>query len=182
MRHPSRHPAVPGPRGYPPLGVFPLLRRDPLLYLTEAARRYGEVVSLPLGWRQAYLLAHPAGIQHGPQDRPHRYRKGASVARITPLFGEGLTTSEGALWRRQRRLIQLPFQWQRLLPRTGRIAEAAAAMLARWEPCAARAQTVPLTKARSTHTVFAPDAGVGVKAAGVVMPAEPMVMLGAAGR
>jgi hypothetical protein len=64
MRHPSRHPAIPGPRGYSPLGIFPRLRRDPLRYLTEAACQYGAVVSLPLGVRQAYLLAHPAHIQH----------------------------------------------------------------------------------------------------------------------
>ena len=55
MRPPRQHAAIPGPRGYPPLGVFPRLRRDPLRYLTEAARYYGEVVALRLGARQAFL-------------------------------------------------------------------------------------------------------------------------------
>jgi cytochrome P450 len=144
MRSSSRHTLVPGPRGYPPLGVLPRLRRDPLRYLTEAARHYGEVVSLPLGTRPAFLLAHPAHIQHVLQDQPDSYCKGASVARIKPLFGEGLTTSEGALWRRERHLLQPLFQWRRLLPWTDVIAEATAAMLTRWEPLAARGEPVEL--------------------------------------
>jgi cytochrome P450 len=115
--------------------------------LTEAACRYGEIVSLPLGAKRAYLLAHPAHIQHVLQDQADRYRKGATVARIKPLFGEGLTTSEGALWRRQRQLMQPLFRWQRLLPWTDIIAEATAAMLARWEPLATRGQPVELATA-----------------------------------
>jgi hypothetical protein len=66
----NRHPAIPGLLGYAPVGLFLRLRRDPLRYLSEAARRYGEVVSLPLGVRQAYLLAHPAHIQHVLQGQP----------------------------------------------------------------------------------------------------------------
>jgi cytochrome P450 len=173
MGHPSEHTAIPGPRGYPPLGVFPRLRRDPLRYLTEAARRYGEVVSLPLGGRQAYLLAHPAHIQHVLQDQPDAYRKGASVARIKPLFGEGLTTSEGALWRRQRDLMRPLLQWQRLLPWADVIIEATSAMLARWEPLAAHGRPIDLgaalrdvTQAIMRHVLFGPAAGPHALAAG----------------
>ena len=139
MRRSSRQTVIPGPRGYPPVGVFLQLRRDPLRYLTAAASRYGEIVSLPLGVRRAYLLAHPAHIQHVLQDQPDHYRKGVSVGRITPLFGEGPTTSEGVLWRCQRQLMLPLFQWQRLLVWTDVIAAATASMLARWEPLAAAA-------------------------------------------
>jgi cytochrome P450 len=173
MTYPNRHPAIPGPRGYPPLGVFPRLRRDPLRYLTEAACQYGEVVSLPLGVRQAYLLAHPAHIQHVLQDQPDGYQKGAGIARIKPLFGDGLTTSEGALWRRQRRLMQPLFQGRRLLPRTDVITEATAAMLARWEPFAAHGQPLDLraalrdlTQGIMRHLLFGPASGPDALAAG----------------
>jgi cytochrome P450 len=138
---------IPGPHSYSPLGIFPQLRRDPLRYLNAAAWRYGEMVSLPLGVRRAYLLAHPAHIQHVLQDQPDHYRKGVSVGRIKPLFGEGLTTSEGVLWRRQRQLMQPLFEWQRLHPWMDAIAEATAAMLACWEPLAARGQPVELAAA-----------------------------------
>jgi cytochrome P450 len=164
MRRSSRHTVIPGPHGYPPLGIFPRLRRDPLRYLTAVACRYGAVVSLPLGVRRAYLLAHPTHIQHVLQDQPDHYGKGLSVGRITPLFGEGLTTSEGILWRRQRQLMQPLFQWPRLLPWTDVIAEATADMLTRWGPLAARGQPVELAAALRDLTrgvmrqiLFGPD-------------------------
>jgi len=141
--------------------------------LTAAACRYGAVVSLPLGIRRAYLLAHPSPIQHVLQDQPDHYRKGVSVGRITPLFGEGLTTSEGVLWRRQRQLMQPLFQWQRLLPWTDVIASATAAMLAHWGPLAARGQPVELVAALRDLTrgvmrqiLFGPDTRIDAQAAG----------------
>jgi cytochrome P450 len=131
------------------------------------------VVSLPLGARQAYLLAHPAHIQHELQDRPDGYCKGAGIARIKPLFGEGLKTSEGALWRRQQRLMQPLFQWQRLLPWTDIITEATAALLARWEPSAAHGQPLDLgaalrdvTRGVMHHLLFGPAEGPDALAAG----------------
>jgi cytochrome P450 len=141
--------------------------------LTAAACRYGAVVSMPLGVRRAYLLAHPAHIQHVLQDQPDRYHKGVSVGRITPLFGEGLTTSEGAFWRRQRQLMQPLFRWPRLHPWTDVIAEATAAMLARWEPLAARGQPIEVAAALREFTqglmgqmLFGPDPTPDAQAAG----------------
>ena len=173
MRRSRRPTVIPGPRGYPPLGIFPQLRRDPLRYLTAAACRYGVMVALPLGVRRAYLLAHPTHIQHVLQDQADHYHKGVSVRRITPLFGEGLTTSEGVLWRRQRQLLQPLFQWPRLLVWTDVIAAATAAMLARWEPLAARGQPVELAAALRELTqgimhqvLFGPDSRPIAEAAG----------------
>jgi cytochrome P450 len=131
------------------------------------------MVALPLGVRRAYLLAHPAHIQHVLQDQPDRYCKGDSVGRITLLFGQGLTTSEGVLWRRQRQLMQPLFQWQRLLVWTDIIVESAAAMLARWEPLATRSQPVELAAALRELTqgimhqvLFGPDSRPIAEAAG----------------
>src|SRR5687767_13396806 len=101
----SSHKRVPGPRGSAPLGVLPQLLHDPLQYLTDAAHQYGEVVALRLGIQRVYLLNHPDHIKHVLQDKPDQYRKSTRVARIKPLFGEGLTTSERPLWCRQRRLL-----------------------------------------------------------------------------
>ena len=98
-------PQPPGPSGYPLLGVLPLLLRDPLSVLQEAVEKYGDVVCLGTAPRRVYLVNHPALIQHVLQEYPDRYAKGRSVDRIRPLLGEGLTTSDGALWQRQRRLL-----------------------------------------------------------------------------
>jgi cytochrome P450 len=58
------------------------------------------------------------------------------VQRIKPLFGEGLTTSEGARWHHQRRLIQPLFTHQRLVALAAVVIEVTTAMLKRWQPMA----------------------------------------------
>lgn len=140
--------APPGPRGYPflLLLVLPKARQAFLQFLLDAACQYGDVVSLRLGFHRAYLVTHPDDIQHVLQDNHRNYRKSTRVERIKPLFGEGLTTSEGALWRRQRRLLQPAFQHQRLAALAPVIIDATAAMLQRWQTVAELGQ--PLDVAR----------------------------------
>jgi cytochrome P450 len=86
--------------------VGPLrLRQDPLGFLLEAAREQAEVAYLGAGPRPIYLINDPALIKYVLHDNRENYRKSPQIKRIKSLFGEGLTTSEGALWQRQRRLI-----------------------------------------------------------------------------
>jgi cytochrome P450 len=86
--------------------VGPLrLRQDPLGFLLEAAREQAEVAYLGAGPRPIYLINDPALIRYVLQDNRENYRKSPQIKRIKSLFGEGLTTSDGVLWQRQRRLI-----------------------------------------------------------------------------
>ena len=87
----------PGPHGYPLVGVLPMARRSPLAYLCEAARRYGDVVSLPLGLHRTYLVSHPDLVRLILQD-VHTYQKEPTAARVRALFGGSLTTIDGGRW------------------------------------------------------------------------------------
>jgi cytochrome P450 len=87
-------------------------------------------------WR-LFLLFHPEYVRHVLQDAHHKYVKGALVARSRPLIGNGLFSSEGDFWRRQRRLAQPAFHRQRIEAFAGTMAEATSAMLERWESHAA---------------------------------------------
>lgn len=122
----------PGPRGYPLVGILPQMRRDPLGFLTDASRRYGEVVSLKMGPVQAYLLWHPDHIQHVLQDQHRRYRKSRFVERVKPFLGEGLATSEGETWKAQRRRAQPAFHRQRLAALADLITRTVADRLDQW--------------------------------------------------
>src|SRR2546422_275377 len=135
---PSRVP--PGPRGYPLVGVFPMARRVPLKFFLEAARQYGDLVSVRLGLRRAYLVSHPDHIRHILQDSQHIYCKGPPAARVRPMFGESLTTIDGERWQHRRRLMLPAFHPQRLLALGPVITETTAAMLDRWERFAGRSQ------------------------------------------
>src|SRR5438093_1096330 len=82
-------------------------RRDPLGFLMELGRRYGDVVLFaPPGLWDIYLLSHPDHIKDVLVTRSHSFMKGQGLQEAKRLLGEGLLTSEGEFHQRQRRLAQ----------------------------------------------------------------------------
>ncbi|MRG93894.1 cytochrome P450 [Polyangium spumosum] len=109
---------APGPPGAPLLGNLPELRRDRIRIFLDAADTYGDVVRFQFGpgpGRTAHLLRHPDHIKHVFVDAADRFTKQTpGVREVRALLGDGLLTSEGALWKRQRRIAQPAFQKQRI--------------------------------------------------------------------
>ena len=108
-------------------------RPDPLGYYTTAFRTFGDVVGFHVGPFRSLLIAHPDHIKHVLQDNNHNYEKGLVIAKLKVLIGDGLFTSEGDFWRRQRRLAQPAFHRQRLAGFVATMTDATRAMLDRWE-------------------------------------------------
>jgi cytochrome P450 len=96
--------------GYPLVGVFPRMRRDPLGFLIECVRRHGDVVSMRLGTHLVFLLTHPDHIKYVLQDHARAFAKGPPATRVRGLFGDSLTAIDGDRWRQRRRQVQLAFQ------------------------------------------------------------------------
>jgi len=138
---PSRRTA-PGPTGYPLIGVFPRMRRDPLGFLMECTRRHGDVISMRLGRHQVYLLTHPDHVKHVLQDDARAYAKGPPAARVRGLFGDSLTVVDGDRWRQRRRQVQPAFQAGQHAQFASVVSRATAEMLERWRPLAARNEPV----------------------------------------
>ena len=132
----------PGPRGVPLLGMLPALRRNPLPVFMDTARRFGDVAFLKIGSRRGYLITNPADIRHVLQDNARNYRKSPLYAKLRTSLGDGLLTSEGAFWLRQRRIAQPAFHRQRIAALASVMAGAAAETAARWETLAT--QGVPV--------------------------------------
>ncbi len=123
-------------RGIPVLGVLPHLRLAPLATLCRLVRAHPGVIQLKRGW---YLVSEPDDIQHVLAG-PVRYIKGAFSRRVSraivdPMrdtLGDGLLTSEGELWRTQRKLAQPAFHKARLHLLGPAMAAAAQALSERW--------------------------------------------------
>jgi cytochrome P450 len=128
----ARNPA-PGPRGHPLLGSLPEVRRDPLRLFLAAFHEYGEVVRFHFGPMVAHLVSSPEGVHHVLVENHRNYGKQTRGYRnLRYVLGNGLLTSEGELWRRQRRIAQPAFHRQRIAGFAGtmvRAAEDAAASL-----------------------------------------------------
>jgi len=145
----------PGPRGHWLLGNTREFVRDPLQALVKHWRCHGDVVRFRFaGGLSAHLLAHPDHVKHVLQDRHRDYPKAPRMNRkLRPLLGEGLFTSGGALWLRQRRLSQPAFHRQRLAVLATLTTDATAAMLDRWQEGARRQQPIRLMPEMSRLTL-----------------------------
>ncbi len=119
---------APGPEGGGMLGSLGSFRRDPLAFLLSVADRYGDVVRLRFGPRAAHrvvhLVRHPDHVRHVLQER------------------QGLLTSEGELWERQRRMIQPLLHRDRLTSYSETMVRSCGEMLARWDGYAGEARPV----------------------------------------
>src|SRR5689334_5453398 len=103
------------------------------------ALEYGDIVRYRGMW-VTHQLSHPDHIQQVLQANVANYRKGRGYNILKLSLGEGLLTSEGALWQRQRKMTQPSFQGQQVASFVATMAKNALAMLNRWEDYAARSR------------------------------------------
>jgi cytochrome P450 len=149
---------APGPPGNFLLGNLLEFRRDVLGLLTESARRYGDVVRCRLGPYVVHLINHPSHIEHVLLKHSENYdRRTRSAAKIRDACGDGLLTSNGELWRRQRRILQPAFQSHRLQIVTPVTTAATCQMLDRWDRIATTGQPIDVASEmkRLTCTIAA---------------------------
>ena len=123
---------APGPWYHSPWAWAAAFRADPIDYLLASFRTFGDVVCIRAVPFRSLFLAHPEHIKHVLQDNARNYVKGIVIAKMKVVIGEGLFTSEGDFWRRQRRLSQPAFHRDRLAGFATAMTETTAAMLDRW--------------------------------------------------
>jgi cytochrome P450 len=128
-----------GPKGHLLMGVLPRVRRDTLGFLSETPRLYGPVARYRLGPLQSYLVTHPDGVKRVLQDHVANYTKDhLSYGMVRWIAGNGLVTSQGDFWLRQRRLAQPAFHRQRIGAMAGLMTQATNELLERWADVAAQ--------------------------------------------
>jgi cytochrome P450 len=107
--------------------------RDPLAFVREATRDYGDIVRIgALGRKQVFLIAHPSHIHHILQENNRNYVKGGGFKQIKLIIGDGLAISGGEAWLRRRRLIQPAFHQQKIRGLVGAMASVIGRVRERW--------------------------------------------------
>ena len=78
------------------------------------ARQFGDVGYYRVGPLRVYQLNHPDLARQILVEQPEKFLKARLIKRaFRPFAGNGLLTSDGALWRQQRKLIQPAFHRRR---------------------------------------------------------------------
>ena len=109
MSEARKNSSPPGPGGSTFAFLFGDRRRDPLAFFTKLARDYGDVSQLKLFDFRTLFINHPDDIEDMLVNKARKFEKGRVLKANMRLFGEGLLTSEGDFWLRQRRLVQPAF-------------------------------------------------------------------------
>ena len=109
---PSRR-VPPGPKGRFLVGnAFDFSRGDWLEFFIRCVREYGDVVSLRVLNVPICLLTNPDDIEYVLVKNASNFVKSRNYGALKPVLGNGLLTSEGVFWQKQRKLIQLSFRHQ----------------------------------------------------------------------
>ena len=151
-----------GPRGLPVVGVVGDFLKDPTSYMLKAAQRYGDLVRLKLGPRELLLVANPDMMRRVVQENVKNYVK--RYGAIGDLLGDGLVTSNGEPWLRQRRLMQPAFHHRQIAGYAATIVEETQRMLDGWEAAAREgrpldmaAEMMALTQSIIVRTMFSTE-------------------------
>jgi cytochrome P450 len=123
----------PGPKGRFLTGNLLDYSRDQLGYLTRCAREYGDVVRLRFVNVRVYLLNHPDHVEYVLIRNNNNFIKSRGQRHSLGFLGGGLLTSEGPLWRRQRRLAQPAFHQERISAYGGTMVECAERTVSAWQ-------------------------------------------------
>lgn len=122
----------PGPKGKWISGALPEFVSHRLDFLVDVAREFGDVATFRIGPRRIFLISNPDLIEQVLVTDAKHYIKHFGARAYKPVLGNGLVTSDGDFWLRQRRLSQPAFAKGRVVSYAPLMAELTERMLARW--------------------------------------------------
>jgi cytochrome P450 len=128
---------------------------DTLALMRDWFARYGDTyrVFAPSRGVYNYVINHPDDIKRVLLSNHRNYTKGEGMDRVKILLGNGIMTSEGDFWRRQRRMMQPAFH-RRVIDRFSQlIDDVNEKFAARWAASASRGEPINLTEDVSELTL-----------------------------
>ena len=146
----NRLPHPPGPMGKWPKGVLKQFQDEPLQAMIAMYQTYGDAIRFRAALHfYGYLFFHPDHYKHILQDNNHNYTKmpHPSLNMLRPVVGNGLLTSDGDFWRRQRRLAAPAFHRKRIAAFATTMTAAADTMLETWHTLAQDGRPLDINEA-----------------------------------
>jgi cytochrome P450 len=126
---------VPQVKGDFLLGNLRQMAANPLQAFYDWHQDYGDLVSFRLATRQFYLFSHPKLVEQALIRQSDIFKKIYNPEKptgIALILGQGLVTSQGDLWQRQRQLMQPVFQRSNVTTLLPLMVTAGNNMLNRW--------------------------------------------------
>src|SRR5438045_9449110 len=106
----------PGPPRLPYVGNLLSLRQDPLGFMQQLQRTYGNMATIYLGKNPAVVLFRPEHVRYVLVEHPRNFsnRNASQENNDGGFASEGLLTIDGAKHRQQRHAVHATFHKQRV--------------------------------------------------------------------
>lgn len=123
--------------------------------MAELFARYGDIYRVYSPGRRShtYVINHPDDVKRVLVGNHRNYTKGIGLDRVRILLGDGIMTSEGDFWRRQRYMMQPAFHRRVIAGFAQAIDTVNDRFIARWETLAARDERINVTDEMSELTL-----------------------------
>ena len=122
----------PGPTGLPGIGNSYRFSRDPLKFITDYQKSYGNLAKMKLGNEIVYLVMHPHLIKRVLSVDDDKYKKPEYHPNMDDLFGNGMLLGNGNSWLHQRQRAQPSFNIARLKDLTSAMVNHTENLLSDW--------------------------------------------------
>lgn len=99
----------PGPKGSDLYKWGKDIRKAPLASYERMHQVYGDLAYCPWPGKHCLFIWHPKDVGYVLKENHTNYHKTHQYDELKPLLGEGLLTSNGDLWRHQRKLMAKQF-------------------------------------------------------------------------
>ena len=109
---------------------------NPLGWMGHQFERFGDIFKAVVYGTNVYVVRNPVYAEHVLRRNWQNYVKGQAIKRVAFLLGSGLMASEGALWKKQRRMIQPAFHRDVVDKLATTIAQVNEALIASWSRAA----------------------------------------------
>jgi cytochrome P450 len=120
--------------------LFPAAKDNRLAGLLKNWKQYGDIVFTKIGPIRNYMLFSPEYVYHVLVTNQKNYIKGIGYNGLSMMVGKGLLTSDGDLWKRQRRLMSPHFTPVAVLDFSDMMAKTIGHMLDQWDEAAQQKQ------------------------------------------
>lgn len=151
---------------HPILGSLPAFRRDLMGFIHRKRQLHGDIFRIDSRFFNAVAITDAAAAQHILQTNHRAYGKSRGYRVMAEFLGEGLLTSEGAYWMRQRRIAQPAFHRQQVQQLAQEMQAVARKWLVRWEDLSRAGMAVDMAEEMSAltmeiaaRTLFSADVG-----------------------
>jgi cytochrome P450 len=169
---PAKLPPGPSPESW--TASFKIYSRDPLSFMPTLQRDYGDIVTMRYYNFRVYFVSHPDYIEQVLVTDNRKFIKGRILRKNKQLFGNGLLTSEGDFWLRQRRLAQPAFHRGRVASYADTMVRYASRIASEWRDGEERdihAEMMRLTLSIVAKTLFDADVDREAKRVGHALEA-----------